>query len=80
MQWFWGILIYFMYDDVLNWFRSPFMMFLLVAIAGTLGYLHATNNMHYVGSAINIGKFMWNNFIKETSKEKLNSSEKKAGN
>jgi succinate dehydrogenase hydrophobic anchor subunit len=66
-----------MYDDVLNWFRSPFMMFLLVLIAGTLGYLHATNNMHYVTQAIKMVQFMWKNFIKEASKERIEQVEKK---
>ena len=60
-----------MYDDVLNWFRSPFMMFLLVAVAGTLGYLHATNNMHYVKNVYNMILFMWENFLKNSSQMKL---------
>ena len=70
-KWFWLILFYFMYDDVLNWFRSPFMLFLLVVVAGTLGYLQATGNLHYVKNAYSMVMFMWENLLKSSKHEKL---------
>jgi hypothetical protein len=66
-----------MYDDVLNWFRSPLMMFLIVALAGGFGYLYATNQMHYIQSAYKMVLFMWSNFIKDSSQQKI--QEKKEG-
>jgi len=66
-----------MYDDVLNWFRSPFMMFLIVMIAGGLGYLQATNNMHYLKNLYNMGLFMYQNVLKNTGQAKLDSSNTK---
>lgn len=65
-----------MYDDVLNWFRSPFMLFLLVVVAGTLGYLQATGNLHYVKNLYNMGLFMWGNLVKGAEKEKLEEPKK----
>lgn len=29
-KWFWGILVFFMYDDVLQWFKSPFILGFLI--------------------------------------------------
>ena len=54
-----------MYDDVLNWFRSPIMMFLLVAVAGGLGYLHATGNMAYLHTGFNVAKLLWQNIVSQ---------------
>ena len=65
-----------MYDDVLNWFRSPFMLFLLVLVAGTLGYLQATGNLHYVKSAYSMLMFMWGNLVKAGEREKLETPAK----
>lgn len=81
-KWFWVILFYFMYDDILRWLQSPFMLFLLVLVAGTFGYLHATNNLHYISNAYNSLVFVWNNIIKDTLKapiqeEKGDNSDKR---
>lgn len=68
-----------MYDDVLNWFRSPMMMVLIVFIAGGLGYLQATGNMHYLKTGYQTAKFMYTNLVNSSggSSDQKESGEKK---
>ena len=59
----WGLLIYFMHDNVIGWFSSPTMMFLLIVIAGTIGYLVATGNLHKLKHAYSTFIFFYNHFM-----------------
>lgn len=71
----WALLIYFMHDNVLSWLSSPFMMFLLVSIAGTVGYLFANGKMHYITSGYQTLKFFYNQFM-VTAKKSLEENKK----
>ena len=46
--WLWVILAYFMHDNVLSWIQNPFVLLLVVAAAGCLGYLIATGRWYHV--------------------------------
>ena len=50
--WVWGLMAYFMHDNILNWITNPIVLFLLLAIAGLFGYLFATGKLSQVVSII----------------------------
>ena len=55
-KWFWIILAYFAYDNVLEWFRHPILFFLLIVISIGAGYIVATGKTQYVYGLYNFGK------------------------
>ena len=40
--WLWIILAYFMHDNIIEWIRNPFVLFVLLTLSGAGGYLIAT--------------------------------------
>jgi hypothetical protein len=55
-KWFWGILAYFAYDNVLEWFRHPILFFILILICAAAGYIFATGQTQYVYGLFNFAK------------------------
>lgn len=51
-KWFWAILAYFAYDNVLEWFRHPILFFLLILGCVAAGYVVATGKTGYVLGAV----------------------------
>ena len=47
-KWLWVILAYFMHDNILEWMKSPLIFGLLIVFSVAIGYLYATERMHYV--------------------------------
>lgn len=50
-KWLWIILAYFMHDNILEWMKSPIFFGLLVITSVAVGYLFATDKIHYVTNA-----------------------------
>lgn len=65
-----------MYDDIIRWMQSPTMLFSLILVAGSLGYLKATNNLHYISNAYNSALFIWKNILKDTLQKPINDDPK----
>ena len=53
------------------------MMMLIVFIAGGLGYLHATGNMHYLKTGYDTAKFMYTNLVNTSGGGKKEETEEK---
>jgi hypothetical protein len=51
-KWLWIILAYFMHDNILEWMKSPIVFGLLIVTSVAIGYLYATDKIHYVTNAI----------------------------
>jgi hypothetical protein len=47
-KWLWFVLAYFMHDNILEWLKSPIFFGLLIILSVAIGYLYATDNIHYV--------------------------------
>jgi hypothetical protein len=47
-KWLWFVLAYFMHDNILEWLKSPIFFGILIIFSVAVGYLYATDKIHYV--------------------------------
>ena len=57
-KWLWFVLAYFMHDNILEWLKSPIFFGLLIIFSVAVGYLYATDKIHYVTNMIWMAKSM----------------------
>lgn len=55
-KWFWAIFIYAVHDNILEWIKSPVILFILIVISITIGYLSANNKLYLVFDIFNLIK------------------------